>query len=462
MSILDVLNSVVMAYPTPSEPIHKQYKLLFDAVERQDLVAIEKELNNASFDIQASAEVFNHFLHHFSSKSMDLLFYCNMNYSYFEFQSRGTVLPPVFWTWFFDPSYQRHFGDALEAARSTLSSKTLDTTSTEYLSCLNMLEAYLRIHPDASFLLKESDLTRSFNQPCVEQWDQRMWGILNHCTVEQWSQFLDIQTPHSLLQQQNQNLKYLQVTLQQLVNFQTAIDNHYENNRHNHQMFLDAYYSPEGLQCSKGFQQLSDTRQQQLLKEFQRRYVDGRDRELISIYQHVLGFTPEELFLARFGSLYINADDLPWPHTSDKALHPMQDLLSTFYGVLAVGPESSDCIVEHLDNSLVLENVFEDITPSDFLNILQIHPQLAHWKDSKGNSLAHWCAVNVRLTTQWVEAFIQHPSLLEANNVGHTVRGILMEDWNAGDLADGALEMLDHYLLTQEIEVGHTQRARKM
>lgn len=468
MDIIALLDTVNVPLKTSAQSIEVEYKTLFDAVERHDLVAIKQELQDAPYYIQVNIDVFHHFLQHFNPKSMTVLFDCNFDYNHFEaIFSSNAVVPPVFWQWFNTYSEDARYA-ALDMALTTLGSSTLDTTSAGYQSCLNMLEAHIQI-TDASFLLKEFHLTRGFNQSWVLNWDQRMWDLFAHCTVDQWSDFLHNRRPAEFLKEQNpENLKFFQVTLQNVTNFKTAFDNHYHNMAHVHQTFLDNYSCPEGIEQSKGFQHLSACHQQQLIKEIEHHYISVRDRTHTAMYQHVLGYTPEELFLGRFGFHRTSIDDpslsyLAYPH-SEKSTHPMQDLLSSFHGLRAIGPEGGSFILQHLDNAVVLENMFDDIAPLEFSELLSKHPILSDWKDCKGNSLAHWCAVNGRTTREMAEVFVQHPPLLEPNCIGCTVCDILMVDLGSGHgLDNDVLPVLQNYYLSKEVAGDvKPQRNRKM
>lgn len=450
MSILDLFQHAVI--PTNLRSVPKNfYEGLADALKSKNLEAVADHLARIPSHEHRQPSIVAQFLANFSTDTIGMLFGTDTStYDFVAIFDAPEVATEEVWTWLIEER-DLQAQNVLNQAITRLETHT--QIEQQQQSIVNFFKAASpHITPD-EFL---SEITPLFNKQYVQAWAPCVWEHLRTFGENEWLKLLthSIRLDDLLVTEHPSSYGYFTKSLQEIPHLCASFEKFFNDLNQQHLEFVQNFSSPQGIKKSKGFQQLSRVEQKRLREEISEIY--GPDSGLsITLYKHVLGYSNEDLFLKHFGfDEFSNAYRSPLLRIFSnglEAFHPLHIILQNPTGFLSFNSNATPLIAEQLDHPLVLENMFNHMEPETFSQILKQHPQLAHWKDSKGNSLGHWCMVTDRLTPEWAKVLTAHPTLLEPNDKGFTLRDFVLIDLEEGYVEEDDLAALDHILLSQAV-----------
>lgn len=391
------------------------------------------------------------FLSNFSAQTMAVLFDKPIGArDFFVILSATAVASEDVWSWLVD---ERELPVNYLIGHAVGRLKDSHLTQQQQQSLVNFFTASSKHIETREFL---SEIAPALKTRCVEDWEECVWKHLRTFTHQDWKELLNtLDVDDALLSNPDHSYTHLTKSLQQITNLHESFDQYFEDLNKQYLEFVENFSSPKGMEQSWGFKQLPRALQNAFRGEISYLYDKDDGALLLGKYKHILGYTNDELFLKTFGFNELNVvSDSPvlkFLLNGLKPLHPLHIILQTPKGFLNFDENATHLIAQHLDHPLILQNVFDHMEPSEFLNILEQHPKLVQWKDAKGNSLGHWCVVNVPFNEDWANAMAQHPTLLEPNYAGFTLRDIVLIDIELENVEEKDLAALDHILISQAV-----------
>lgn len=452
MGILDLLQHTT----TPTSLYNLPdgfYEGLMDALAANNQQAVGDYLKQIPREEHHDPKLVGWFLAHFSPQTMGILFNEVIGVGeFFEILNANEVVSEAVWRWLIDER-QLSVDFFVDQAIQKLTDSNL--ADQQQQSLVHFLTA---THSGPIYIADV--IAPKLAGSCVDHWAECVWSYLRTFPHESWKQSLENLDMHHFLQT-NRYSPYTNLTksLQNIPNFQNSFDQHFENLHQQYLEFVKTFSSAKGLKHSPGFKKLPRALQNRLDYEKTRLY-DPEDGVLIGKYKDILGYTNDELFLKNFGF-----EDLDFEYEAEdedeapalkflsrlRPIHPLHIILQKFEGFLQFDSNATGLIAQHLNHPLILQNVFDYMRPSHLSDILQQHPQLAQWKDDKGNSLGHWCAANTPFNQEWAQIMIEYPALLEPNEKGFTLREIVRRDIELENVEEEDLAALDHILISQAV-----------
>ncbi len=391
------------------------------------------------------------FLENFSTQTMGVLFDASLRaQDFFVILSATAVASETVWNWLVD---EQELPVNYLIGHAVGQLKDSHLTQQQQQSLVNFFTASSK-HIEAREFL--SEIVPALKTRCVEDWEECVWEHLRTFTHQDWSDALNtLDMDDALLTNPDYSYTHLTKSLQQITKLQESFDQYFEDLNKQYLEFVENFSSPKGMEHSRGFKQLPHSVKKAFRNEISYLYDKDDGVLLVGKYKHILGYTNDELFLKTFGFNELNVvsdtPELKFLLNGLKPLHPLHIILQIPKGFLNFDENATHLIAQYLDHPLILQNVFDHMVPSQFLRILEQHPQLVQWKDAKGNSLGHWCVVNIPFNEDWANAMAQHPALLEPNDGGFTLRDIVVIDIELGNVEEKDLAALDHILISQAV-----------
>lgn len=450
MSILDLFQHAVI--PTNLRSVPKNfYEGLADALKSKNLEAVADHLARIPSHEHRQPSIVAQFLANFSTDTIGMLFGTDTStYDFVAIFDAPEVATEEVWTWLIEER-DLQAQNVLNQAITRLETHT--QIEQQQQSIVNFFKAASpHITPD-EFL---SEIAPLLNKQYVQVWAPCVWGHLRTFGENEWRKLLthSIRLDELLTIEPPASYAYFTKSLQEIPHLRASFDQYFNDLTQQHLEFVQNFSSPQGIKKSKGFQQLSRVEQKRLREEISEIYEPDNGLG-IALYKDVLGYSNEDLFLKNFGfDEFSNAYRSPLLRILSnglEAFHPLHIILQKPEGLLSFNSTATPLIVEQLDHPLVLENIFNQMGHDTFSQILKQHPQLVHWKDSKGNSLGHWCMTRVTLTPNWAKVLTEHPTLLEPNHKGFTLRDVILVDLEEGYVDESDLVALDHILISQAV-----------
>lgn len=455
MSIINLLQHTKP--PISLKNLPEVYNHLVDALQTQDAQSVKDHLQKIPRAEHLDPKIIGIFIDHFSAQTMGVLFeYPVGSREFSSIVSASSVASEDVWRWFIDErqlpvSYLvSQCVDRLQD--SFLTPKQQQSVVHFFAAAMQQIET--REIEVSDFLAHIAPVLKS---PCVENWDACLWTFFSTFPHQHWQELLQTIDMDDLLHPNDcVSYAYLSHSLQHIAPFQESFDQRFSNLEKRYLEFVRNFSAPEGMQHSLGFKQLPRAVQKELRNDIADLYDENDGVSFLGAYKKLLGYTNDDLFLKTFGFNELDTsysspvlDD--FFHHGLQPIHPLHIILQTPQGFLHFGSNATDLIVQHLDHPLILQNVFDEMDPNLFLQMLEQHPQLAHWKDAKGNSLGHWCMVHRSLNKEWVDVLTRYPPLLEPNHAGHTLRDIVVQDMNEEHAEASDLAALDHILISRAV-----------
>lgn len=461
MNIRDVISSCKLSQPAPTEA--ENIDLLVAAIEDTDLPKIVAYLKKyPRYSDLKHVRVARAFFEHFTAQ-LGEMFFSELSFDVIkQHMDNECNIPSSFWLWFSQQKYN-------DAVRSTF------RWSVEVLSSSHTVEhektyAHQFRHICLQNIPKAQtdfiDLALGYlNGPSVLQWREEDWKALQSVTVEKFSKhFVDEFDPERMLDvNYGVSLLALQTSFDNLPNFEHAFNSFFAQHQKDYDLICAQLNHPQGIKHSPGFKKLSQTIQKQFLNDLKVDFDDNEDGYgvLAGEYKHILGYTPDELFLKRFNESnenlmlqmnIVHKNAMFNLFSNQYALSSLHALVShSPHLLLKMNKNIGDKIAQCLNDGKTLTQFFE-VSASDFRKILKRFPILLDWRDEKGNSLGHWSAVFNAIEDEWFDVVVNNPQLLERNHMGHTVRDIIQHDID-NDRCDSTDELaqIDKIILTREL-----------
>lgn len=464
MNIRDVISAIKLNKPTVK--MGDNTEQLLEAISTSNLSQIASHIRKNPHSNLRHQRVANAFFENFTPE-LGALFLKELSFSIVEkSMDIGINIPSSFWMWLAQQKRSEVSAEVFHWSISALVST--DTSEFEQNHAHQFRHAYIQHNPESKTQIADIAFPR-LNEPCVFQWRTDDWAVLKSITHKKFSThffnncspevMMTIDDPHGLLA--------LQTSFDNLPIFESAFNAFFKSNTTDYNNVCLQFTSPEGFQKSPGFLSLDKKIQKEILEDIKIDF-EGSDEEdeecevSVGHYKQILNYTPQELFLKRFNES--NERLMKKVHIGgEKTMQKLFDRkcsLSSLHALVAQSPHillkmnknmEAD-IAQCFDDGMVLMGFFNNISGKTFGKILHRFPNLVNWRDEKGNSLGHWCAVFNAIENDWFNALVQHPRLLEYNNIGHTIRDIMQKDIDRDLLSNtDEVAQLEKIILMREI-----------
>ena len=437
MNIQNVLNSIKLSSKTPQSV---DVQSLISAIETGDYNSVQQFITSNPQKHFLRPSVLRCLFNHFTPELGQLF----LSEPFFQMVvntvENEVDVPEIFWKW----AVQQN-NHVLDNWVQTVWTSDHPIDSFVRKNARVYLAARLDHSPD-----KISDFIDRIQQfvqrSCVLQWNQNDRNIIRTRTSAQWQQrFADSLSINSMIRfEKDPQLTYIQRSLSQLPELEQAVDEYYRIVQQKYKAAVAHFSSPLGLRKSPGLSALSKTLQKEFLHDLSFDYNNDDSPILVSKYKHLLGYSDEELFLLRFGEMSGEILSTIDKKTSSAYnmyrnfghktyLSPLHALLINSPQIVAtmdktMGPAIAQCF----NDGAVLHSVFENIDTKIFNKILKKFPEVAQWRDAKGNSLGHWFAIYRLIEDECLDVLVKHPILLQKNSLGYGVKDIMRWDIDRG------------------------------
>lgn len=439
---------------------------LLVAMSTSDLPQVASYIKNNTTRSLKNQRIANAFFENFTPE-LGKLFLTELSLVVIEKSiDTGTDIPPSFWTWLAQQKSPDLIKDVF--AWSLYAMVSQEKSEFEQNHAHQFRHAHIQHAREAKTQLISALIPR-LNETCVFQWSSEDWGILKMLTEKQFaSHFINYCNPGRMMAMETpQGLLALQTSFDNLPAFESAFNKFFTRNRTDYDHVCLQLTSPEGFQHSAGFLSLPATVQKEFLADLQMDFEGNEEDDeeccvLVGRYKHILNYTSDELFLKRFNDA--NENLIKKMHIGNE--YAMSNLfdkkfaLSSLHAVAEQSPhillkldkKMGEEIAHCLNDGMVLMEFFDNISSNTFGKILHRFPNLVHWRDEKGNSLGHWSAVFKAIEDDWFDVIVAHPSLLEHNHIGQSIRDIMQHDIDGGLLSNtDEVAQLDKIILMREM-----------
>jgi len=314
-----------------------------------------------------------------------------------------------------------------------------------------------------------TDACLHLRNPIVCTWSEDDWGVFNHYTPHDWTNLFENGFDVDILWgEEQEEFKALNVSLQHIPSLKHALNTWFATLSQEYAQIVKDFAHPQGFEHSASFLQLPQHAQELFLNDLPHSDEEG-------LYLAILGYTSLEFNIGRFCSYY-SAKHLidVYPHAGTLLcqrvhLSPLHALLArTPEKVLALPLSCGPQIAECLRDGSTLHQFLRGLPEAKLPEVLTMFPDLQHWRDTKGNTLGMWLAVERGLSEQDLNTLFAFPAVLDPNNLNKTVRDILVQDVDTGMIGPETLAGYDQRIL-RGVLLAHAEqgsqpalRARKM
>lgn len=445
---------------------------LRNAMEQQDIFSVDRILTELK-TYYSTEDDLQHLITHFTSELADVFEKHGFRYAELPNMAKIVDIPKQVWERAHTMNSEARNHSWFSQACKTWNMKD-GSNEVQRWNSLNYIQLHCAQIPDHLFVFI-SNIIQSFEHSFVG-WSAREWDYLATISQQQWSEALsEGETRDEILRKQPDKLQNLHYIFAQLPAMAAALNEHYTDIHAQYQTIVQSFSSVKGLKGSVAYKNLSANKKKSFLEYLDETYGDDSCSDNITVgYKHLLNMTEEDFFLRRFERFdYENLyQELKKAHPGFEEIFFSQLALSPFHVLMEnpdvaltldqkFGPEMAEC----LNDARVLQQLlYHDDIGKNLAGLFERFPEIVHWKDTKGNTLAHWYAVYQICDDNMINVFCSYPALLESNHAGFTVRDILQQDIEEGLLDADVLVGLDHHILTSHVAniKSKTSTQRKM
>lgn len=466
MNIVDTLQSFSNT-ASMAALVSPELSDIIKAIETRDIEKVDCLLKQTPQPFSHDKLIYS-FVDNFTPELADVFKNNGFIFKYLTHISKRVEVPETVWAWV-QHNNQQHDDSIFNWAQRMWASEPL-SNSTQRRSACNFLA--LCPKRDLTFLQKVTDVFHT-NNPSL--WNDQDWNFLRSFTEQQWLQRFKNEAGEdgiltTAMQGENSQTQLNQIAkvFETLPNCAKAFNQHYNTNATDYVDIVDLFSSPAGIKQSAAYKSLSIEQQKQFYDTLQETYGGNCGSDIYSLqYQKLLGMMPEDFFLRRFGNFESSevANFITNVHPSfhnifqlTHTLSPLHVFVQDCSVLLQLDPSLGAQLAECFHDGSILQKWFDDLEPSSFQAILNRFPEISHWKDNKGNTLAHWYTVHCALDEEIINVFIAHPHLLEANTSGFTVRDIVQKDVYNGAVNQSVLNLLEQKILNIHLSTVTTEK----